>query len=63
MSRPFLRAAAALLAISLWMTLLFAGVALGGAVHLLLAAALAVFPWRWLGADPAGREGHRESAP
>jgi hypothetical protein len=28
------------------MVLLFCGVVLGGAVHLLLAAALAAFPWR-----------------
>lgn len=38
--------AAALL--SAWLVLLFAGWALGGAVHLLLVATLAVFPWREL---------------
>lgn len=38
--------AAALL--SSWLIFLFTGLALGGAVHLLLAAALAVFPWRGL---------------
>jgi hypothetical protein len=29
-----------------WMILLFAGVALGGATHLLLLVALVAFPWR-----------------
>jgi len=33
-------------AIAAWLVLLFLGVALGGAVHLLLAAGLALFPWR-----------------
>jgi hypothetical protein len=33
-------------AIAAWLVLLFLGVALGGAVHLLLALALALFPWR-----------------
>lgn len=31
-----------------WMLLLFSGWIFGGAVHLLLVAALALFPWRWL---------------
>jgi len=46
MSPTFLRAAGAFLLLSLWMGGLFSGVFLGGAVHLLFAAALAVFPWR-----------------
>jgi len=37
-------AAAALLAA--WLVLLFFGVVLGGAVHLLAVAALALVPWR-----------------
>ena len=48
MSSPTLRAAAALLSFTSWMALLLAGFAGGGAVHLLLAAALALFPWRAL---------------
>lgn len=32
--------------LSAWLILLFSGVALGGAVHLLMIAALVVFPWR-----------------
>ena len=36
------------LALSGWMVLLFSGVWLRGAVHLLLAAALLAFPWREL---------------
>lgn len=46
MRSPVLRAASALLLFSAWMGLLFAGFAGGGAVHLLLAAGLAHFPWR-----------------
>jgi len=46
MRSPVLRAALALLLFSGWMALLFWGFALGGGVHLLLAAGLAVFPWR-----------------
>jgi hypothetical protein len=42
------RAALALLLFSAWMALLFAGFLLGGALHLLLPAAAALFPWRWL---------------
>jgi hypothetical protein len=30
---------------SSWLALLFLGLALGGAIHLLLVAALALFPW------------------
>lgn len=40
---------------SLWIWLLFAGFAgfaVGGAVHLLLALALVAFPWRALRASP-----------
>lgn len=32
-------------AIALWLVLLFLGYVLGGAVHLLLAAGLLLFPW------------------
>jgi hypothetical protein len=49
------RAALALLLFSTWMALLFAGYLLGGALHLLLPAAAALFPWRWL-APPAGEQ-------
>lgn len=45
---PTLRAALALLLFTGWLALLFAGFAGGGAVHLLLAGALALFPWRAL---------------
>jgi hypothetical protein len=37
---------ASALAIAAWLVLLFLGVALGGAVHLLLVAGLVLFPWR-----------------
>lgn len=50
MRSPLLRAALALLLLSAWMGLLFAGVLLGGALHLLLPAAAVLFPWRWLAA-------------
>ena len=46
MRSPTLRAALALILLSCWLALLFAGFVLGGAVHLLLAAALVLFPWR-----------------
>jgi hypothetical protein len=45
---PLPRTALALLLLSGWMALLFAGLAAGGAVHLLLAAAVGVFPWKAL---------------
>ena len=35
-----------LLAVAAWLILLFSGFALGGAVHLLLVAALVLFPWK-----------------
>ncbi|QQR74287.1 MAG: hypothetical protein IPJ17_01440 [Holophagales bacterium] len=35
-------------AISIWMVLLFLGVTLGGAIHLLLVGGLVAFPWREL---------------
>jgi hypothetical protein len=38
-------------AIAAWLALLFLGQALGGAVHLLLAAALVLFPWRAASVD------------
>ena len=41
-----LRAALACAALSAWLVLLFAGWTLGGAVYLLLVAALVLFPWR-----------------
>jgi hypothetical protein len=44
----YARAAAALLLVSAWMALLFAGFLFGGALHLLLPAAAVLFPWRWL---------------
>ena len=40
------RAALALTLFSGWMALLFWGFAFSGGVHLLLAAGLALFPWR-----------------
>jgi hypothetical protein len=49
---PTLRAALALLLFSAWLALLFAGLAGGGAVHLLLLAALALFPWKAAAAPP-----------
>ena len=45
---PTARAAVALLLFSSWLALLFAGFAFGGGVHLLLAAAPALFPWKAL---------------
>ncbi len=36
----------ALVLFSSWLALLFLGLAFGGAVHLLLLAALGLFPWR-----------------
>lgn len=44
--RPTLRAALALAALSAWVVLLFAGWTAAGAAHLLLVAAVALFPWR-----------------
>lgn len=49
MAAPTLRAALAFALLSAWLVLLLSGVALGGAVYLLLAAALLLFPWRALG--------------
>jgi hypothetical protein len=46
MRSPLVRAALSLLLFSSWLALLFAGFAAGGAVHLLLAGSLALFPWR-----------------
>jgi hypothetical protein len=46
MRRPVPRAALALILFSGWMALLFWGFAFHGAVHLLLAASLALFPWK-----------------
>ncbi len=41
-----IRALLGLVLFSSWLALLFLGLALGGAIHLLLAAGLALFPWR-----------------
>ena len=41
-----LRLALSLTCVSAWLMLLFCGFALGGAVHLILVAALVLFPWR-----------------
>ncbi|HEY0558135.1 MAG TPA: hypothetical protein VGG20_28045 [Thermoanaerobaculia bacterium] len=46
MRSPTVRAALALALFSGWMALLFWGFAFGGGVHALLAAGLALFPWR-----------------
>lgn len=43
-----LRTGLALLLFTGWLALLFVGFAGGGAVHLLLAGALALFPWKAL---------------
>jgi hypothetical protein len=45
---PLTRTALALLLLSGWMALFFAGLAAGGAVHLLLAGAAGLFPWKAL---------------
>jgi hypothetical protein len=45
---PLPRTALAFALLSTWLVALFAGFAGGGAVHLLLAGALFVFPWRAL---------------
>jgi len=43
-------AAVAFVALSAWLGLLLAGWTFGGAIHLLLALALILFPWRRLSA-------------
>ena len=45
---PTIRTCLALLLFTGWLALLFMGYAAGGAVHLLLAGALGLFPWRAL---------------
>lgn len=55
LSRPTLRAALAFGLLSAWLVLLLAGAAFGGAVYLLLPAALLAFPWRALGAGTPPR--------
>jgi len=55
---PAIRALSGLILISAWLALLFLGWAFGGAVHLLLVAALAVFPWRAAG----GKAGTTETS-
>ncbi len=37
--------------LSAWLMLLFSGYSLAGAVHLLLAAALVLFPWKAIPSD------------
>lgn len=46
MSRAYLQICLAALLVGLWLACLFVGWAWGGAVHLLLVAALVLFPWR-----------------
>jgi hypothetical protein len=46
MRNTTLRALLGLILISAWLALLFSGLAFGGAIHLLLVAALVLFPWR-----------------
>ena len=62
MLSPTWRAALALLLFSAWMGLLFGGFLLGGALHLLLPAAAALFPWRHL-PPPIPQETHQEPPP
>jgi hypothetical protein len=50
---PTLRAALALASFSAWLALLFAGLAGGGAVHLLLLGALVLFPWKAAAPPPS----------
>lgn len=50
--RALIRVAVALALFSAWMVLLLLGSPLGAFVYLLLAAALAVFPWRLLRFGP-----------
>ena len=45
---PLQRTFAAAVLFSVWMVCLLSGWALGGAIHLALAGALALFPWREL---------------
>ena len=52
MTRASLRLLLAAALAGAWLVLLFSGVALGGAIHLVAVAALLVFPW---GAARAGR--------
>lgn len=49
MRSPIVRALVSMVLFSYWMALLFAGFAFGGGVHLLLAGAAGVFPWRAVG--------------
>lgn len=56
MRSPTLRAAVALVLFSSWLALLFAGFALGGAIHLVLVAALVLFPWRASAKEASGEE-------
>lgn len=49
-----LRLVAGAAALAAWLGLLLSGTALGGAVHLLAAAGLALLPWRHRGAAGPG---------
>ena len=51
---PIVRLFAAAVLLAAWLVLLFFGVALGGAVHLLALAALVVAPWRARLSSPEG---------
>lgn len=48
---PTSRTALSLASFSSWMVLLMSGTSFGGAVYLLLVAALVLFPWRALRRD------------
>ena len=46
---PMLRLTLSVVLLAAWLVLLMSGVALGGAIHLLLVASLVLFPWRAAG--------------
>lgn len=54
------RAALSVAALSAWLVLLFVGWTVGGAVYLLFAAAMVLFPWR--AAMSTGARGTDEAA-
>jgi hypothetical protein len=49
---PLVRLTLSVALLSAWLILLLSGFALGGAIHLLLLASLALFPWRQAGNRP-----------
>ena len=56
-SRPMaLRLIAAAILFSVWFVVLLAGSPLRGWIHLVLLAALAVFPWRAVSISPRGED-------